>query len=100
MDEILDLSELAPEVVQLCKFLLHAWMWLHIVGGLKSFRIGVADNLIRDGKIRLDVHDLSWARLSEENGKADILDSLTIHGVDSELHQLRIRHTIDSDAVE
>lgn len=100
VDKILDLPELTPEVVQLIKFLLDARMWLHTVGRLKSFRIRIADDLIWNGKIRLDVHDLGDAGLSEEDRETDILHGLSIDGIGSKLHQLRIRHTVDLDAVE
>lgn len=70
------------------------------MGRLERFWVWVADNLVWNGEIRGDVHDFGLAGLSEENREADTLHGLSVHEVDLESHQLRVRHAIDPDALK
>lgn len=101
VDQVFDLSKLAPQVIQLSQIFFYSRMMLrHSVVGSKGLRVGVCDDLIRNREISLDVHDLRKTRLSEQHRKSSILHSFSIYIVDGKLQQLRIRNPVDSNAVE
>jgi len=62
--------------------------------------IGVGSDLVGYGEVRLDIHNFHRPCLSEQHRESDILKSFAINKFDDELHELRVRDSIDPDAVE
>lgn len=64
IDEMLDLSELTPQVLELSGLCLD--VEVHFVGRLKSFWVWIRHNFIRYREVMFDVHNGNLASLSEE----------------------------------
>jgi hypothetical protein len=101
-DQICELLQLGFHPLELGNIILDAPLreLVLLINWLQRLRVGVGGDLVGNGEVCLDIHDLHRPCLSKQYGEPDVLNSLAIDKVDNELHELRVGNTIDFDAVE
>jgi hypothetical protein len=97
-DEILELPELLSQLIQVVDAVLRDMNIVIVCDEHPG--VGVGGELIRNGRVGIDIDNFGGARLSEQNREGDILYWRPIQGTNVKLQELHLWLAIDLDTVE